>query len=310
MPKARKHKNPIVSIAAPNTSIAAQSCRNTIRKYHILLKRRRQLENSNALGRAAALTAIEQQISDLGGLERYQQLSSLGQREERGGGSEKIFIQWMKELGVHRIPEGKAKVRLLEVGALKPDNYQSCSSWIDWRPIDLRSRHPRIIEQDFLCMDLKENEQKWDAISLSLVLNFVPLPVDRGMTFLSCVFLCLLAIPSLSGRMLRLAHSMLVPDGLMFLALPLPCVANSRYVTFEHLKSLVESLGFSEIRERWRQNGKMGYWLYRKRILPEVPIAPHSFNKKTVLRTGNRNNFTIILDNLAGYWCMLQNIRK
>ncbi len=70
--------------------------------------------------------------------------------------------------------------RLLEVGALKPDNYKSCSSWIDWTPIDLHSRHPQIQEQDFLKMDLKEHRQKWNAISLSLVLNFVAVPNDRG----------------------------------------------------------------------------------------------------------------------------------
>lgn len=69
---------------------------------------------------------------------------------------------------------------LLEVGALKPDNYRSCSSWIEWMPIDLNSRHPRIIQQDFLSMDLQEHQSSWDAISLSLVVNFVPEPTDRG----------------------------------------------------------------------------------------------------------------------------------
>jgi hypothetical protein len=69
---------------------------------------------------------------------------------------------------------------LLEVGALKPDNYHTCSSWIEWTPIDLHSRHPHILEQDFLLMDLEQHANKWDAISLSLVLNFVPLPLDRG----------------------------------------------------------------------------------------------------------------------------------
>lgn len=48
--------------------------------------------------------------------------------------------------------------------------------------MDLHSRHPQIIEQDFLTLDLKENEQKWDAISLSLVVNFVPSTDDRGMS--------------------------------------------------------------------------------------------------------------------------------
>ena len=70
--------------------------------------------------------------------------------------------------------------RLLEVGALKPDNYHTCSSWIEWTPIDLHSRHPHIVEQDFLLMDADQHACKWGAISLSLVLNFVPLPLDRG----------------------------------------------------------------------------------------------------------------------------------
>lgn len=70
--------------------------------------------------------------------------------------------------------------RLLEVGALKPDNYAACSSWLDVTPIDLRSRHPLIREQDFLEMDAEENEAKWDIVSLSLVVNFVPERKDRG----------------------------------------------------------------------------------------------------------------------------------
>lgn len=70
--------------------------------------------------------------------------------------------------------------RLLEVGALKPDNYRTCTRWIQNTPIDLRSRHPAIKEQDFLLLDPTENEKKWDAISLSLVVNFVPGAKDRG----------------------------------------------------------------------------------------------------------------------------------
>src|ERR1700728_3777045 len=71
--------------------------------------------------------------------------------------------------------------RLLEVGALKHDNYRSCTSWIDVTSMDLRSRHPAIIEQNFLLMDSEvEHHEKWDIISLSLVVNFVPEPRDRG----------------------------------------------------------------------------------------------------------------------------------
>lgn len=72
--------------------------------------------------------------------------------------------------------------RLLEVGALKHDNYASCSSWIDCEPIDLRSRHPAIREQDFLRIldDDTGQQERWDAISLSLVVNFVADARDRG----------------------------------------------------------------------------------------------------------------------------------
>lgn len=71
-------------------------------------------------------------------------------------------------------------LRLLEVGALLPDNYRSCASWIDVTPIDLHSRHPAILEQDFLQMDDASNMEKWDILSLSLVLNFVPDAHERG----------------------------------------------------------------------------------------------------------------------------------
>lgn len=51
---------------------------------------------------------------------------------------------------------------------------------MDVTAIDLRSRHPSILEQDFLLMDLSEHRETWDIVSLSLVLNFVPDGKDRG----------------------------------------------------------------------------------------------------------------------------------
>lgn len=70
--------------------------------------------------------------------------------------------------------------RLLEVGALKADNYRGCSSWIENTPIDLNVQGPGIRQQDFLQMSEDENTCKWDVLSLSLVLNFVPDPRERG----------------------------------------------------------------------------------------------------------------------------------
>jgi 25S rRNA (adenine2142-N1)-methyltransferase len=78
-----------------------------------------------------------------------------------------------------------------------------------------------------------------------------------------------------------------------FLQLPLPCVINSRYLTIEHMKLLMNSIGFEEIKDKWKKGSKMAYWLYRKRDKP--PSFGVQYDKKTVLRGGNRNNFVILV---------------
>ncbi|KAL0947317.1 hypothetical protein HGRIS_013436 [Hohenbuehelia grisea] len=330
MPKARKRKTPITSTDTSDASSSKpQASRTLIRQFHVLLKQQAQLQQSLGLPSGAAssisrpsnttvpasssnqssasvvgssssasisfkskasgsakpettsqaarkleLAEVEHEIERLGGLAAYQRMSSIGQGMDRGGGSEKVFISWLRELGVHEHCKNACiRHRLLEVGALKPDNYASCSSWLEVTPMDLRSRHPAIMEQDFLKMNENEHRGKWDLISLSLVVNFVPQPKDRG-------------------QMLQLARSMLSEKGYLFLALPLPCVTNSRYLTFEHLNSLMTTIGFAELKSKWKEGGKMAYWLYGK----DEPLPINGrFHKKQELRSGNRNNFCILL---------------
>ncbi|CDO69025.1 hypothetical protein BN946_scf184834.g32 [Trametes cinnabarina] len=295
MPKARKHKRktPITAVGPSDrpsqpsgSSSRPQATRTVIRRFHVLIKRQTQLrqqvthaKNQDVSAAKAELDAIEREIGALGGLETYQRMSAIGQDNDRGGGSEKIFINWLRDLKIPKAMKEKAiKLRLLEVGALKPDNYASCSSWIEVMPIDLHSRHPAILEQDFLLMDPVEHGQSWDLISLSLVLNFVPEAKDRG-------------------RMLRLAHAMLRPEGLLFVALPLPCIMNSRYLTPEHFQGLMAAVGFEQVYSRWRAGGKMAYWLFRK-ALPRASSTHEDslpYVKKIVFRQGNRNNFVVLL---------------
>ncbi|KAF7295257.1 25S rRNA adenine-N(1) methyltransferase [Mycena indigotica] len=229
----RKRKTPVTT-THQNSSSKPESTRHVIRAYHGLLKKRMALQNRPSRDPEVLedLEQVQAQIDQLGGLESYQHMSAIGQGHDRGGGSERIAIDWFKE--VFKPPRTTScrydiyspfqsllsPSRLLEVGALKPDNYRSCRSWMKTTPIDLHSRHADILEQDFLTMDETENLGKWDAISLSLVLNFVPEARDRG-------------------RMLSLAHRFLVPEGLLFLVLPLPCVSNSRYLTIDHLQLLL-----------------------------------------------------------------------
>lgn len=70
---------------------------------------------------------------------------------------------------------------MLELGCLSPDNYAASQSWIENTPIDLNSRHPDIKSQDFLLRPLpKSDDNRFNIISCSLVLNFVSTPKDRG----------------------------------------------------------------------------------------------------------------------------------
>ena len=70
---------------------------------------------------------------------------------------------------------------------------------------------------------------------------------------------------------------------------------NSRYLTPDHLLQLMEALSFVEVRNRWKEGGKMAYWLFKKKSIPKPNIDATPFRKKAVLRTGNRNNFSILL---------------
>jgi 25S rRNA (adenine2142-N1)-methyltransferase len=210
MPKSRKKKVPVTRSAPCNTSSTPERTRTVIRRFHILLKKQAQLQQRRDVMNpedAGELRDVEREIEELGGLKAYQQMSSIGQGADRGGGTEKVFIGWLRELGadgrtarhgdsesvrgdsssssVTADAKGHADAQrdvleLLEVGALKPDNYSSCSTWIRCTPMDLRSRHPGIVEQDFLLMDEVKHRERWGALSLSLVLNFVPEPKDRG----------------------------------------------------------------------------------------------------------------------------------
>ncbi|KAH9966484.1 nucleolus protein [Russula dissimulans] len=282
MPKvSRRRKLPVTLDEKRGSSSTPRASRAVIRRFHTLLKQQKSAHGDT-------LADVNREIEELGGLENYQRMSCIGQSGDRGGGSEKVLIGWLKLMGwegahhQNRDWKGRGKEgkqRLLDVGAVRPDNYRGCAAWLDVTAIDLRSRHPSILERDFLLMDLSEHREAWDMICLSLVLNFVPDAKDRG-------------------RMLVQAHSMIRSGGLCFIALPLPCVDNSRYMTLEHMRELMDVIGFSQREVRWKSGGKMVYWLYQKRPSdsPESSRSGGHFRKKKVLRQGgNRNNFHILL---------------
>lgn len=57
------------------------------------------------------------------------------------------------------------------------------------------------------------------------------------------------------------------------------------------------AVGFEQVRSRWREGGKMAYWLFKRAQQPaSTTYRQHAqYEKKTTFRTGDRNNFVILL---------------
>jgi len=84
----------------------------------------------------------------------YQEASSKGQDPQHGGDSSKILVPWLRAAQ----NEG---IRVLEVGCLECDN--AIAKFVESRKgsirrIDLKSRDPRIEEQDFMTLPLADHE--------------------------------------------------------------------------------------------------------------------------------------------------------
>ncbi|RXK37123.1 hypothetical protein M231_05574 [Tremella mesenterica] len=131
----RARKGPITQVITrhitkpPLSSKAAQA---TISAYHVLLKKRDRLlvrRRSQGGSRSSPeLKQVEAEIEALGGLDAYQQASIMGQSTVRGGDSSRVLIPWLKERRDRTGPgQHPGRLRMLEIGALLPDNMAECS---------------------------------------------------------------------------------------------------------------------------------------------------------------------------------------
>jgi 25S rRNA (adenine2142-N1)-methyltransferase len=122
--KPRRRKQPVTTSTSPQAlttgkvkssstliqrpaSSSSSSARALIRRFHVLYKKRDQLQKALELPNCTTktrstciseLSTVEEEILSLGGLERYQAMSSLGQGPNRGGSSAKRLIYWLKGL--------------------------------------------------------------------------------------------------------------------------------------------------------------------------------------------------------------------
>ena len=198
-----------------------------IRRFHTLQK---DLSAAVRAGDTSTASAIEKELATLGGLDAYQQASIAGQDRRRGGDSSKVLVDWLKtgcfDHDHQHHQHDRTKLRVLEIGCLSTDNYISRLPNVALTRIDLNSQHPLIQQQDFLQRPPPASEEEtFDGISCSLVLNFVPV-AQRGDFMLHLArFLPAPASPSL------MSADGGEPKRWLFFVLPAPCVTNSRYVS-------------------------------------------------------------------------------
>lgn len=273
-----------------STSMSSKATRAVIRTHHTLEKRRVQ---ALVAGDNAAVLELSKQIEQHGGIRTYQRASLLGQANERGGDSSKVLMDWLKlSKSLSQAKEGmtikKGKpLRMLEVGALSITNACSRSDIFEIERIDLNSQAEGIMQQDFMERPLpKDSSEKFDIISLSLVLNFVPDAVGRGEMLERT--LKFLRSPSFDDLDENLTASF--PS--LFLVLPVSCVTNSRYLDEARLEAIMRSLGYAKVHQKLTK--KLAYYLWKA-----TDLGPRKWMesfKKVEIRAGKiRNNFAVVL---------------
>jgi len=263
--------------------MSRKASRSLINTHHQLEKKRRQ---AAARGDKAEEAAVTKELTKLGGLDHYQQASLQGQSHERGGDTSRVLLDWLPTASLKSRDE---PIRMLEVGALSTKNACSTSGAFDVVHIDLHSQEPGILEQDFMDRPLPTDESdKFDIISLSLVLNFVPEAEGRGRMLLRT-----LSFLYDESRVLLPGKEELFPC--LFLVLPRSCVTNSRYFTEQRLEQIMNALGYVKTHSKLTQ--KLIYTLWRRENRKLGRMA--NFPKKEVNPGRTRNNFVITLNEMS-----------
>lgn len=203
-------------------------------------------------------------------------------------------------------------LRLLEVGALDPANAFTRLRFVNPVRIDLRSQHHSIETQDFMVRPVPRSPgERFDIVSLSLVLNYVPDPVMRGAMLRRCaLFLDTAPPPVVSGSVTSTSESTSVstsvssspdrPLALLFLVLPRPCIDNSRYVTWAHLSAMMGSIGFVAVCHKLTNKLSYSLWQLERSLSRQGP-GPRprpdgAFRKREINPGKGRNNFCIVLE--------------
>lgn len=257
-------------------TMSRKASRTLINKHHQLEKQKKAAERQGD-GKLAADLATE--ITKLGGLSRYQQASLQGQSSDRGGDTSKILLDW---LPVKELQQTGGKLKMLEVGALSVKNACSNSGIFEVSRIDLNSQEPGILKQDFMKRPMATtDDERFDIISLSLVLNFVPDAATRGDMLRRTTSFLKQSIPANANGYF--------PS--LFLVLPRSCTDNSRYFTYQQLDEIMRYLGYRSIQKKLTQKLIYTLWAFDSTNAQRGV----EFTKKELNPGRTRNNFIITL---------------
>lgn len=236
--------------------------RELITRYHTLQKQLASLPYNTSFPTAAARLAqanlLKAQLAQIS-LPGYQSASLKGE-------SQKSFdvTTWV----LSNLPQGNS---ILDVGSIIhrfPDSFQGRALRVT--SIDLFSSDERVQNADFFEY---ENEQLFDAVVLSLCVNFVGCPRRRGL-------------------MISRAAGMLPQGGFVFLVLPGACVTNSRYVDEDIVKEVLGACGMETVEIGYE--GKLFLAIARRR--EGVAMRIKGVGRRLVRGGKDRNNFSIIVE--------------
>eukprot|EP00041_Stephanoeca_diplocostata_P021444 m.499675 g.499675 ORF g.499675 m.499675 type:complete len:290 (-) comp21827_c0_seq2:1988-2857(-) len=263
-----KAEDVLISRAVPTKNAPARKRTKTISTFHMINK---QLAAAERNGDKAEVSRLQNLLHGIGGLETYQRSSVKG-HTQTSANTAKWLISTLKSLD-HSQVRTDPPLTLLDVGALDA-NYEK-TKWINADAIDLNSRHPKVQAIDFFDFVPQPPTRTYDIVALSLVLNFVPDPRQRG-------------------AMLVRACQLVRPRGRIFIVLPRACVENSRYLTMDSLTELLSALGLEVTLSHL--SPKLVYVLATL-ASPSMHANPDAaVFKRQVLRSGStRNNFCILL---------------
>lgn len=243
---------------------SCDDCDSTDMKKLLLKVQDKNLSRDQLL---QCLAYIETEITTGGGLEEYQLASRMGQSNSRGGDSSKLLVTWLKELKYNR----EGPMTALEIGSLDCGNcISTCGLFNPVVRIDLNESRG-VLRQDFMDRPIPlSDDTKFDLVSCSLVLNFVPTPLQRG-------------------AMLKRFEPFLKGAKLLFIVLPLPCINNSRYMDHTHFTHMMSELGYNLLRHH--ESTKLYYTLFSL----ERPPNSYTATKQTLHEGPKKNNFCILL---------------